>query len=139
VRLRRDWRGTTNVVLELPMPVRVVEPHPRIDAIRGCVALTRGPLVYCVEQADHGGDVPVEDLRLDPQAPPQPDGGDPALGVGIVLKGPAAVRTDAPQELYSSPAQAAAPRLRPAQLTAIPYFRWGNRGPNAMRVWIPTV
>jgi uncharacterized protein len=25
-----------------------------------------------------------------------------------------------------------------AELTAIPYFRWANRGPNAMRVWIPT-
>jgi len=26
----------------------------------------------------------------------------------------------------------------PATLTAIPYFRWANRGPNPMRVWIPT-
>ncbi len=24
-----------------------------------------------------------------------------------------------------------------AQLKAIPYHLWGNRGPNAMRVWIP--
>ena len=43
----------SQVVLELPMPVRVIAPHPRIDAVRGCVALARGPLVYCIEQADH--------------------------------------------------------------------------------------
>ena len=53
------------------MPVRVVVPHPRIDAVRGCVALARGPLVYCIEQADHPDDVAVEDLRLDPAAPPR--------------------------------------------------------------------
>jgi DUF1680 family protein len=139
VRLRRDWGGTSRVVLELPMPVRVLAPHPRIDAVRGCVALARGPLVYCIEQADHPTDVAVEDLRLDPEAPPQPDGALEALGVGVVLAGPASVRTDVPQELYTSSARAGAPRSRPATLTAIPYFRWGNRGPNAMRVWIPTV
>jgi DUF1680 family protein len=29
-----------------------------------------------------------------------------------------------------------APALRPASLTAVPYFAWDNRGPGAMRVWI---
>src|SRR4051812_18512251 len=99
VHLRREWAGTSRVVLELPMPVRVIAPHPRIDAVRGCVALARGPLVYCIEQADHPGDVPVEDLRLDPDAPPQPDGALPALGVGVVLTGPASLSTGAPGDL----------------------------------------
>jgi hypothetical protein len=139
VRLRREWRGTSRVVLDLPMPVRVLDPHPRIDAVRGCVALARGPVVYCIEQADHPNEVPVEDLRLDPDAPPQPDGALAELGAGVVLVGPATVRTDAPTQLYTSRTDTAAPRSRPATLTAIPYFRWGNRGPNAMRVWIPTV
>jgi DUF1680 family protein len=40
-------------------------------------------------------------------------------------------------DLYSS--RPAAGASRPATLIAIPYCRWGNRGPNAMRVWIPTV
>jgi len=34
----------------------------------------------------------------------------------------------------------ARPAVAPAQpvtLTAIPYFQWDNRGPGAMRVWIP--
>jgi DUF1680 family protein len=26
---------------------------------------------------------------------------------------------------------------RPLELTAIPYFLWGNRTPGPMRVWIP--
>jgi uncharacterized protein len=104
--------------------------------VRGCVALARGPLVYCIEQADHPADVAVEDLRLDPAAPPAPAGAAPDLGVPVTLVGPATVRSGAPDELY--PTHPAGATSRPAQLTAIPYFRWANRGPNAMRVWIPT-
>jgi DUF1680 family protein len=36
-------------VLELDMPPRFIHPDPRIDAVRGCVAIARGPLIYCVE------------------------------------------------------------------------------------------
>jgi DUF1680 family protein len=136
LRLRREWNGPSEVVLELPMPVRVLRPHPRIDAVRGCVALARGPLVYCIEQADHPDDVPVEDLRLDPDAPPAPSGPNAELGVPVTLAGPATVVAGAPDELY--PTQDQMPAPAPATLTAIPYFRWANRGPNAMRVWIPT-
>ena len=46
------WRPGDAVVLDLDLPVRVTEPDPRVDAVRGCVAVERGPLVYCVESAD---------------------------------------------------------------------------------------
>jgi DUF1680 family protein len=36
-------------VLELDMPPRFIFPDPRIGAVRGCVAIARGPLIYCVE------------------------------------------------------------------------------------------
>ena len=103
--------------------------------MRGCVALARGPLVYCVEQADHPDDVAVEDLRLDPASPPAPSGPEPALGVPVTLAGAATVRPSAGEALYTtdpSPAPAT-----PATLTAIPYFRWANRELGPMRVWIP--
>ena len=136
LRVRRAWDGPSRVVLELPMPVRVLRPHPRIDAVRGCVALARGPLVYCVEQADHPAEVPVEDLRLDTATPPAPAAPNPELGVPVTLAGPATVATGHPDGLYA--AEPAQPAAAPATLTAIPYFRWANRGANAMRVWIPT-
>ena len=138
LRLRRAWGASARVVLELPMPVRVVVPHPRIDAVRGCVALARGPLVYCVEQADHPDDVAVEDLRLDPGAPPEADGENPELGVPVTLVGPATVLAAGRDALYATHDRPWPAAGAPATLTAIPYFRWANRGPNAMRVWIPT-
>jgi DUF1680 family protein len=138
VRLRRAWDGPARVVLELPMPVRVIAPHPRIDAVRGCVALARGPLVYCIEQADHPGDVPVEDLRIDPAAPPAPDGENAELGVPVTLAGPATVQAAESDALYARHDRLEPAPGAPVTLRAIPYFRWANRGPNAMRVWIPT-
>jgi DUF1680 family protein len=125
--------GATSVVLELPMEVRAVTAHPRVDAVRDCVAFTRGPIVYCIEQADHEG-VALEDLRVDPADPPQPAGPDDALGVPVTLEGRATVANTA-GELYRrwrEPAEGGEHTLR-----AIPYFRWANRGPNPMRVWIP--
>ncbi|WP_433199856.1 glycoside hydrolase family 127 protein [Dactylosporangium sp. CS-047395] len=52
VRLERVWRPGDRVELVLPMPPRLITPHPRVDAVRGTAALARGPLVYCLEHAD---------------------------------------------------------------------------------------
>ncbi len=48
----RIWRPGDVVTLDLDLPVRATEPNPRIDAVRGCIAFERGPLVYCIESAD---------------------------------------------------------------------------------------
>ncbi|MHA6624756.1 glycoside hydrolase family 127 protein [Pseudonocardia sichuanensis] len=98
------------VELRLPMEVRTTTAHPRVDAVRGCVAVERGPLVYAAEQADH--DTPVDDLRIDPAAP-RASAHRPDLlgGVTVVTAG---------------------------ELTLVPYFAWANRGAAPMRVWIPT-
>ncbi len=98
------------VELLLPMEVRTSTAHPRVDAVRGCVALERGPLVYAAEQADH--DTPVDDLRIDLAAPATTTHHPDLLGgVTVVTVG---------------------------ELTLVPYYAWANRGPAPMRVWIPT-
>ena len=64
--IRRAWSAGDTVELTLPMDVRLVEADERIDDVRGCVAIERGPLVFAVEQVDQGDGVVVDDLRLDP-------------------------------------------------------------------------
>jgi uncharacterized protein len=127
--LARPWRAGDAVVLELELPVRVTEPDPRVDAVRGCVAIERGPLVYCLESADLPPDTRLEDLRWDPgRAPatvPRPDLGDGLVGIQLPLRrGPAG----------QGAAGAGADGLSAG---AVPYFAWANRGAEAMRVWIP--
>src|SRR5262249_41985778 len=52
-RLDRAWAPRDVVELTLPMPPRYVEAHPWVESARSSVAIERGPLIYCLEQADH--------------------------------------------------------------------------------------
>jgi DUF1680 family protein len=121
----REWRAGDIVVLDLDMTPRVTVPDPRIDAVRGCVALERGPLVYCVETADLPPGVALEEVRVDADVRPSPiERSDLATKVvGLALP---AVQV---------PFDGGAPR--PINIEAIPYFAWANRTVAAMRVWIP--
>ena len=58
------WRAGDRVELDMPMTPRITRPHPRIDAVRGAVAIERGPLVYCLETADLPAEAVLEDIRL---------------------------------------------------------------------------
>ena len=49
--------------MHLDVEVRQLTAHPRVDAVRGCVALARGPLVYALEQADLPEGAVLEDVR----------------------------------------------------------------------------
>ena len=110
--------------------VRVTEPDPRVDAVRGCVAIERGPLVYCLESADLPPGTRLEDLRWDPErapaAVPRPDIGDDVVGVAVPV-------------LHRPPGGPGAADAGPGELWAgaVPYFAWANRGAGAMRVWVP--
>jgi uncharacterized protein len=133
--LRRRWRAGASVVLDLPMPVRRPVAHERVDAVRGCAAVERGPLVYCLEQADHPAGVPVDDVRL-------ADGDGTATWHPDLLGGVTAVQltgstTPGPAPLYQPDSAGHGQAGRPVRLTAIPYFAWANRGPGPMRVWVP--
>jgi DUF1680 family protein len=126
----RQWRAGDEVVLDLDLAIRVTEPDPRVDAVRGCVAFERGPFVYCVESADLPDGAVLEDYRWDPTRPtttePRPDLGEGVIGLTV----PAIV------DPVSSGAQGSAPGVA-ATLPAIPYYTWANRGVGGMRVWLP--
>jgi uncharacterized protein len=138
LRLEQPWRPGDTVELDLPMDARLIEPHPAIEATRGCLAIERGPLVYCVEQADQGA-APVAELELDPSRPMESRWA-PELLEGVVVVRAPGFRVDESAwggRLYRPFRPGAAPARQRAELTAIPYFAWANRGPGAMRVWIP--
>lgn len=129
VTVTRRFAAGDRIVLDVPVSARITVPDPRIDAVRGTVAVERGPLVYALESLEAGTDVrdvlvlagatPVDhgadDVRLPVRslATPEPDG----LPYGA---GPDAVPVDGPREV----------RL-------VPYATWGNRGPSTMRVFLP--
>jgi DUF1680 family protein len=113
---------------------------PRASAIYGTFAIERGPLVYCIEQADNPG-VCLPDLRIDPDPRLRAVPG-PALVPGLVAVATDARLVEPPPAgawAYGSSEDETGARSPRASigLLAIPYFAWANRGGNAMRVWIP--
>ncbi len=118
-------------VLELHLPVepRLVVPDPRIDAVRGCVAIERGPEVLCLESPDLPGGVRLEQLVLDPSAKLEAD--------ADRITASFAVRA---VEERQWPYVASEPREpeTPVRLPLTPYHSWAERGPATMRVWMPS-
>lgn len=133
IRIRRDWTAGSIITLDFEIPATIVRPHPRIDAVRGSVAIRRGPFVYCLEGVDHPGQV-LEDLRLDPTAELVETGSD-APEVVIALTAQGCEHTSG-ADLYTDGGEPSSDHST-TSITAIPYFAWGNRGPSAMRVWVP--
>lgn len=125
-RITRDWRAGDMVTLELPMPVRRVAGHPKIAATQNQVALERGPIVYAFEGVDNDG--AVFDLVLPETARITPEHRPDLLGGVTVLRiaDAARARREDTGELVT----------RPAQLLAIPYATWANRGLTPMAVWL---
>ncbi|MDD4098862.1 MAG: glycoside hydrolase family 127 protein [Lentisphaeria bacterium] len=130
--LNRTWQNGDQVTLALDMPVERVYAHPAVRQDAGKVALQRGPVVYCLEQADNGPD--LADLRLPPAAPLTVAPGPADLGHAPVITGPALRRELTPWtgKLYATDR----PAYTACQMTAIPYFLWANRAPGEMTVWI---
>jgi len=122
----RTWRRGDKVELNLPMPVRYNQTIDKVEANRDRIAITRGPLVYCAEQADNGGKK-VQRFFI-----PEPAGSD-ETGIDVIndglLKGIVMVSVTGREVADGA--------SRPATIKMIPYYAWNNRGEDSMIVWIP--
>lgn len=118
------------VVLDLPVDPRFTVADPRVDAVRGQVAVEAGPLVYAVESVDLGAD--VAEVRVDATQAPRRD----ADGAVVVR-----ARTEPPVDgawPYGAPSEVpVGPASADREVPLVAYHAWGNRGPSTMRVWLP--
>jgi len=130
-RIRRLWHPDDTLALDMPMPVERVHAHPKVGSCAGRVALQRGPVVYCLEEADNGGD--LNDVVLPPDAPLRAAHEANLLGGVTILSGRARRRRPGRGgPLYSREGLA----TEPEPVTAVPYYAWANRRPGEMLVWI---
>lgn len=109
---------------------KFVYASPKIPDIQGCVAIMRGPLVYCFEGADNDGD--ILSLALDDNTDIEVLPFDPDLLSGVSRLKVQAYRQEIPSGLYT----AKKPEKAACTAYAVPYYSWGNRGENEMRVWM---
>ena len=135
--LHRQWQEGDIITLNLPMPVRRVYANPLVRHAAGKVAIQRGPLVYCLEEADN--DAQLHNLSL-----PKASAFREIQGVGL-LKGKVLLQAEGvrvltaheDKQLYSFDNRQTA--VEKQTLTFIPWFSWANRGEGEMRIWVDEV
>ncbi len=113
VPIARTWSPGDVVEIEFSMPIALRRAHPRVRGAQGRVAVTRGPLVYCLESVDNPH-LDLFEARIDPSTL-RAEFSPTHLGGVWLLQGD----TEQGQPFI-----------------AIPYFAWANRGPSQMVVWI---
>ncbi|MFC0268071.1 glycoside hydrolase family 127 protein [Kushneria aurantia] len=133
--IERQWVDGDRISLSFEMPIRRVYPHRAVRHDAGRVALQRGPLVYCMEQADNGEQ--LHNMALYQGGTLETAEGSDELE-GMTLIRAAAVR-DAEADSDSLYRFDSAPMKSECTATFIPYFAWANRGEGEMRVWVREV
>jgi DUF1680 family protein len=129
--LDREWKAGDELKLSLPMPVERIRAHPRVTQDAGCVAIQRGPFVYCLEEVDNRANLGA--IRLPKDSTLRSMFDSRLLGGIVVIEGQGErIRAGATNELYST----AELTTEPVAIRAIPYAFWANRGEGEMRVWI---
>ncbi len=132
--LNRIWKEGDCVELRSDFPVRRIYANPLIRADENCIALMRGPLVYCMEGIDNGGELQNLRIPIDVKFTLTQGEGEDGLPDEIVRIRFQGMRVSFhSDDLYSEQP----PREEKLSLQAIPYYAWGNRGINQMRVWMP--
>jgi hypothetical protein len=111
--IERTWHPGDVIELNFEMPITLRRAHPRVKGHAGKGALTRGPLVYCLESSDNPN-VDIFTARLDP----------------------ATLRAEYDKHLLGGTEVLRAQTSNQQPLTFIPYQLWANRGESQMTVWV---
>ena len=128
--LTGKW-GESQVEILFDLEVRKVYANKNVREDAGKVALMRGPFVYCFEGVDNGNDLQAMCIDADMQA-------ETFVGKDGILKDKVCIHVHGYEDERESNAlySEEKPDYQPHELTAIPYYLWGNRGVNQMRVWM---
>lgn len=121
----RQWKAGDTVILELPMAIRKVTASPLVADDLDRLSLERGPIVFCAEGIDNGGDVAGVIMPFTPNlnysfAP------DLLKGIGVLDGEVLKLKGDGYSEMVTRSVE---------PFRAIPYYAWCHRGAGTMNVW----
>ncbi|HSH19891.1 MAG TPA: beta-L-arabinofuranosidase domain-containing protein, partial [Draconibacterium sp.] len=161
LKIEQKWSAGDEIILNFPMPVRLMEANPQVAGLNNKVAVMRGPVLYCLElpKQEEGEEIFkkgvffLENIKLTPEYR------DNFLGGVTVLKGKALTQKEKECLAEDNSLESAGfvssdwkenELYRPIKITSesthekgsveielIPYYVWANRGLAYMDVWIP--
>lgn len=123
----------TVLTIDFHSPAQFVRANPRVRADIGKIALMRGPLVYCLEEADNGENLPAIFVNRTTEIKEIPREG-PGGSVVLCFKGKKEIfagwNEDEPLYLNREI------EWKEIEVKAVPYAYWNNRGEGEMCVWM---
>lgn len=136
-KLRRTWKDGDKLAVSFQMTIRRVSCNPFVYENLGKVALSRGPLIYCLEGVDNTG-FDVWDVLIPNDALLRVEWMQSLLGGLIVIRGEGyAADSDWTQDqLYRTDSRT---KARKIEFLAIPYYAWANRKPSPMNMWLRSI
>jgi DUF1680 family protein len=136
VYLERTWKNGDEIMMSMDMPVQLIAANPRVREDIGKVTVMRGPVVYCLEEADNGDQLQELYLKKSPQFELNYE--------KDLLKGVVTITTDGlrlseedwdGKTLYTP---YAGRTFTDQKMKFIPYYAWTNRTVGEMCVWVRT-
>lgn len=133
--ISRRWKKGDVVRVHFDMQPRAVVASSKVADDRGKIAVERGPIVYCAEQADNSGfnshhvllsRNPVFEVNPDYSIRNTEGDGKPFGVTSIIV-------TNAQEACISADGKLTS---RDVRLTLIPYYAWNHRGTGYMDVWM---
>lgn len=139
VSVERPWQAGDVLELTLPCQPALWEANPLVEETAGQVALQCGPLVYCVESNDLPPGVKLADVVVPASTPARftPARSSIADASVVTFTFDALVLSRGAWKDGQLYRQVSDRTPRSIQLTAVPYYAWGNRGDTEMTIWLP--
>ncbi len=112
--IKREWNPNDNIRINFPMKILIHRSHPKVKPNRNKIAISRGPLVYCLEDLDNpGAKVPKARINLEE-----------SLKAKFSHKYFNGIQIIEGKDFLDNP------------LVFIPYFLWANREISKMQVYV---
>jgi len=132
--IKREWKNEARLEINFDMPVTLSEANPNVRQNTGKLALTRGPVVYCLEEADNGKD--LFKIHIGSSNPADAEvkfRKDFLEGLDYISMTGKKEKDWGTDDLYRPAGES---RFEEKTLRFIPYYAWANRGPGEMTVWV---
>lgn len=130
--IRRKWSNGDHIALNLPMEPVFYQADTRVRDDVGKVALMRGPMVYCAEEADNGDEMDL--LEVDAASRPSAYEENGELGNIVVIE--ADGRRICPRHPHRLYEPYRGYTYDPVKIKFIPYYLWCNRGAGEMKTYL---
>ncbi len=123
---RFELTDGATVTVDLPMEIHFVEADPRVQDLSGRFAVTRGPIVYCMEGLDNGEN--LRDVAFI-------EGGNARAVAEEGIPAPVLYMDAQRREQYNTLYRVKNDKRIPFTARLIPYFSFSNRGKTDLLIW----